>query len=132
MLILKTKYTNKIIPLAESDFKLKNYNEKVLTKVSANVLELNGPLFFGSIESILDIYANSTKHDILIINMSNVTMIDLSGSYALEDLIKGAQAKGIKILVSNIKPNIKKVLEKLNFSKNIGEDCYNESIIATL
>ena len=95
-------------------------------------MELNGPLFFGSIESILDIYANSTKHDILIINMSNVTMIDLSGSYALEDLIKGAQAKGIKILVSNIKPNIKKVLEKLNFSKNIGEDCYNESIIATL
>ena len=132
MLIWKTKYTNKIIPLAESGFKLKNHNEKVLTKVSANVLELNGPLFFGSIESILDIYANSTKHDILIINMSNVTMIDLSGSYALEDLIKGAQAKGIKILVSNIKPNIKKVLEKLNFSKNIGEDCYNESIIATL
>ena len=132
MLIWKTKYTNKIIPLAESGFKLKNHNEKVLTKVSANVLELNGPLFFGSIESILDIYANSTKHDILIINMDNVTMIDLSGSYALEDLIKGAQAKGIKILVSNIKPNIKKVLEKLNFSKNIGEDCYNESIIATL
>ena len=132
MLIWKTKYINKIIPLAESDFKLKNHNEKVLTKVSANVLELNGPLFFGSIESILDIYANSTKHDILIINMNNVTMIDLSGSYALEDLIKGAQAKGIKILVSNIKPNIKKVLEKLNFSKNIGKDCYNESIISTL
>ena len=132
MLIWKTKYINRIIPLEKSNFKLKKHNEKIPTKVSANVLELNGPLFFGSIESILDIYANSTKHDILIINMNNVTMIDLSGSYALEDLIKGAQAKGIKILVSNIKPNIKKVLEKLNFSKNIGEDCYNESIISTL
>jgi len=132
MLIWKTKYINRIIPLEKSDFKLKNKNQKVLTEVSTNVLELQGPLFFGSIESILDIYAHSTKHDILIIDMNNVTMIDLSGSYALEDLIKGAQAKGIKILVSNIKPNIKKVLEKLNFSKNIGEDCYNESIISTL
>jgi len=132
MLIWKTKYINRIIPLEKSDFKLKNQNQKVLTEVSTNVLELQGPLFFGSIESILDIYAHSTKHDILIIDMNNVTMIDLSGSYALEDLIKGAQAKGIKILVSNIKPNIKKVLEKLNFSKNIGEDCYNESIISTL
>jgi len=132
MLIWKTKYINRIIPLEKSDFKLKNQNEKVLTELSTNVLELQGPLFFGSIESILDIYAHSTKHDILIIDMNNVTMIDLSGSYALEDLIKGAQAKGIKILVSNIKPNIKKVLEKLNFSKNIGEDCYNESIISTL
>tara|TARA_Y100001970_G_scaffold177834_1_gene216660 strand:- start:1300 stop:2997 length:1698 start_codon:yes stop_codon:yes gene_type:complete len=132
LLIWRKKYENKIIPLSKSDFKLKKQTEEKFTKKSTNVFQLKGPLFFGSIESILDIYNNSPKHDILIIDMKHITMIDLSGSYALEDLIKREKAKGIKVFVSNAKPNIKKVLEKLNFIKNIGKDCYNDSIISTL
>ena len=50
----------------------------------------------------------------LIIDMSNVTMIDLSGAYALEDLVKSAKTKNIKVTVSNINSDIKVVLEKLN------------------
>ena len=59
--------------------------------------------------------------------MSKVTMIDLSGAYTLEDLIKNAKIKGIKVFVSNADTHIKKVLEDINFIKNIGEEFYKDS-----
>ena len=90
LLIWKSSYTNKIIPLSESDFKITDQNTK---KVSINVFQLQGPLFFGSMESILDIYADAPKHEVLIIDMNDVSMIDLSGGYALEDLIKGISCR---------------------------------------
>ena len=64
----------------------------------------------------------------LIIDMSHVTMIDLSGVYALEDLIKNTEAKNIKVFVSNATHHINKVLVKLNFIKNIGKEHYSDSI----
>ena len=71
----------------------------------------------------------------LIVDMSDVTMIDLSGAYALEDLIKSAEAKNIKVFVSNAKSDIKKVLEKVDVIKHIGKEHYKdskESVIATV
>ena len=50
----------------------------------------------------------------LIVDMSNITMIDLSGVYALEDLVNSAKTKNIKVTISNVNPDIKEVLEKLN------------------
>ena len=54
-------------------------------------------------------------------------MIDLSGAYALEDLIKRAKSDNIKIFVANAKSDIKEILEKVNFIKQIGENCYKDS-----
>ncbi|MBH91120.1 MAG: hypothetical protein CMG67_03290 [Candidatus Marinimicrobia bacterium] len=124
LLIWKSSYTNKIIPLSESDFKITDQNTK---KVSINVFQLQGPLFFGSMESILDIYAGAPKHEVLIIDMNDVSMVDLSGGYALEDLIKGIKTKGIKVFVSSAKPNVKRILEKINFIKNIESNYYKDS-----
>ena len=125
-LIFKSDYNHKIIPLLESDFIPENYNKKELEKISASVLQPKGPLFFCSIESLRNIYATSPIHKTLIIDMSLITMIDLSGTYALEDIVNNAKAKDIKVIVSRAKPHIKKELEKVNFIKNIGEN-YKDS-----
>ena len=63
----------------------------------------------------------------LIVDMRYVSMIDLSGAYALEDMIKEAKAKNIKVFISNTNHHIKDVLKKVNFIKHIGSDCYSES-----
>ena len=91
------------------------------------MLEPHGPLFFGSVEPLLDVYAASSKHEILIIDMSNVTMVDLSGAYALEDLIKDIQTQNIKVFVSNANSHTKKVLDNINFIENIGNENYKNS-----
>ena len=120
-------YQHKIVPFSTSDFVPKEQNKKELSKLPVSVLQPQGPLFFGSVEPLINIYATLAKHEMLIIDMSHVTMIDLSGTYALEDLIRGAEAKNIKVFVSNADSHIKEVLEKLDFIKHIGKDHYKDS-----
>jgi len=126
-LTLNSIYKHKIIPISKSDFISKNQDKEDFDSLPVSILELEGPLFFGSIESLINIYTKASKHKILIVDMSSVTMIDLSGIYALEDLINNAKNNGIKVFVSNAKSSIKEVLEKIDFIKHIGEDYYMDS-----
>jgi len=124
---IRPQYKHKIIPFSKSDFFLKNQNIIESNNLSISVLQLEGSLFFGSIVSLMEIYNTAPKHEILIIDMSHTTMIDLSGVYALEDLINKAKTKNIKIFVSSALPHIKEVLEKIDFIDHIGKDNYKDS-----
>ena len=110
----------------------KNLNLKKNTSI--NIFKLEGPIFFGSMKSLVKSYVKSEKKDILIIDINDITRVDLSGAYALEDLIKGAQANTlVYVLNENIK--VDKVLRKVNFIKHIGEKFYyssKESLVKTL
>ena len=121
-LTLKSKYIHKIIPVTKSDFFKKEHKN-----LPISVLYLNGPLFFGSIESLTKIYSTAPKHEILIIDMSNVSMVDLSGAFGLEDFIKNKIENNIKVVVSRASSDIKESLEKMNFIKNIGRENYSDS-----
>ncbi len=124
---VSSTYQHKTIPLSKSDFAPKGQNKKELDKLPVSVLQPQGPLFFGSIEPLMSAYAAAPKHEMLIVDMSHVTMIDLSGAYALEDLIKEAIGKNIQVFVSNANPHIKEVLEKVDFIEHIGKDHYMDS-----
>ena len=124
---IKLTYQHKNIPLSQSDFTPEGHNKKDLDKLLVSILQPQGSLFFGSIESLLNTYATAPKHKTLIVDLSCVTMIDLSGTYALEDLIKSAKAKNIEVFVFNTNPYIKTIIEKIDFIKNIGQDYYKDS-----
>jgi len=121
-LTLKSKYIHKIIPVTKSDFFKKEHKN-----LPISVLCLNGPLFFGSVESLTKIYSTAPKHEILIIDMSNVSMIDLSGVFGLEDFIKNRIENNIRVFVFGANLDIKENLEKMNFIKNIGKENYSDS-----
>ena len=124
---VSSTYQHKSISLSESDFAPKGKTKKELDELPVAVLLPQGPLFFGSIEPLMNAYASTAEHDMLIVDMSQVTMIDLSGSYALEDLIKDAVSKNVEVFVANANPHIKKVLEKVDFIKHIGQEHYMDS-----
>ncbi len=124
---MSATYQHKTIPLSASNFAPKGQKKKDLDKLPVSVLQPQGPLFFGSIEPLMAAYAAAPTHEMLIVDMSRVTMIDLSGAYALEDLIKEAATKGIEVFVSNATPPIKQVLEKVEFIEHIGKDHYKDS-----
>ena len=67
------------------------------------------------------------KHEMLILDMRYVDMLDISGIFALEDLIKNVQAKNIKVYITNIKHHLKELLNKVEFNKHIGEEHYKDS-----
>ncbi|MDB3868479.1 SulP family inorganic anion transporter [Candidatus Marinimicrobia bacterium] len=125
---VSTTYQHRSISLSKSDFFLEGWKQDKLDELPISVFQPHGPLFFGSIESLISAYALTPKHEMLIIDMSYVTMIDLSGAYALEDLISGADSNGKRVIVSNASLPIKKVLEKIDFIKNNVEGYYKETI----
>ena len=127
LLTLKSTYNHRCVSISKSDFITKEISKKKLDDLLINVLQPEGPLFFGSIQSLMNVYTKSSKHKILIIDMSYVTKIDLSGIYALEDIIKISKSKNIDILMTNAKSQIKKVLNKVNFIDIIGEENYKDS-----
>ncbi len=122
-----SNYYNDIIPISKSDYYLDGKTKKDLNELPISVFKIRGPLFFGSIESLMKVYSKSPMQEILIIDMSDITRIDLSGTYGLEDFIKVLEAKNIKIFISSAKPHIRKILEDLDFIKHLRKDKYSDS-----
>ena len=132
-LIFKSRFQHKIIPFYKSDFILKKNNINKYLDLPVSVLQPQGPLFFGSVQPLINTYSQAPYHEILVIDMSQVTMIDLSGSFTLEDLINNIKSKNIKVFISNIDDNIKHRLEKMDFFKQIDINSNNsKSSIASL
>jgi len=126
-LVLNSSLKHKIIPFLESDFILDGKDKKKLNKRGISVLQPCGPLFFCSTESLINTYMVAPKHNMLIIDMNYITMIDLTGIYTLEDLIKKIEIENIKVFVTNANTSVEKVLKKIGFIENIGKDNYQES-----
>ena len=101
-------------------------NNEKLNKLSSTVLQPKGPLFFGSVESLMKAYSSAPKHELLIIDMHEVTMVDLSGAYAMEDLIKNLRKEKVKVFISNASSQIKEKLDRMKFFDNIGNDSYKD------
>ena len=99
----------------------------MLNKLPVLVLQPNGPLFFATTEKLIQTYSKVKEHELLIIDLSKVTMIDLSGAFSIEDLIIGARKNGIKVLVTDVSSEVNNVLSNLGFIKKIGSENYNKS-----
>ena len=125
--MIKSKFKHKIISLSDSQYSPKEMNNEILNKLPVLVLQPNGPLFFASIEKLVQIYSKVKEHELLIIDLSKVTMIDLSGAFSIEDLIIGARKNGVKVLVTDASSEVNNVLSNLGFIKKIGSENYNKS-----
>ena len=124
---LRSSYSHENIHFSNSDFASDDWSSKKLKELPVNILQVNGPLFFISVQSLIKTYSDASRHEVLIVDINNITTIDLSGVYALEDLIKTALSKNIKVLALDVNSNIKEKLKKMNFSNNIGKENYIES-----
>ena len=127
MLTFQAKYTHKFNDLLSSDFSFSDSKKQKLSKIPISVLKPDGPLFFGSFEILMKKYDSDSGHKVLIIDLKDVTKVDLSGVYALEDFIHNEESKDIKVYVVNINSKIDKMLDRLDFTKNIGSNCYQKS-----
>ena len=110
-----------------TEFAPKNLDLNQLDKLPVKILRPQKSLFFGTIEPMIEAYSATDEHEILIVDLSNVLMIDLTGAYALEDLINNTMKKNTEVLITGMDPKIEKTLVGLNFVKNIGIDNFKSS-----
>ena len=83
------------------------------------IYDINGPMFFGAAQNAINTLFD-TKEDIniVILNMQNVTMIDMTGIVALKSIVNNFEDKDKKLIFSGLNERILKKLEKADFNLN--------------
>ncbi len=91
-------------------------NGNLETKIRDRILIVrpHGPLFFGAVDWLNQSVEHFDKIDVLLIRCKWLEELDLSGAYALADLIEAAKQRGVVVLVIGLSPRTRQVLEDLH------------------
>lgn len=66
------------------------------------------------------------RYDVAIVSFRHVPVIDLSGAFALEDLIEQAHTLHTHVLFSDVRPEVRRELEKLDTLQKVKEEnCFD-------
>jgi len=88
-------------PVPERELTQRTVPEDVL------IYDINGPLFFGSAQQALrEITLVSPGVRVVILDMSEVTMIDVSAMVAMESIVETLKKKGVALVISNLQPRM--------------------------
>jgi len=117
----KSSKNHELSTISGSKIFQESKNFPSLSELPINVLKPHGPIFFGSVEHMLKKYSSADNHQTLIIDMGSVDMVDLTGIYALEDLITLLQKKNIEVYITQIGSKIENVFEDTGFFETIGK-----------
>lgn len=95
------------------------------------VYDINGPLFFGSAQKALNtITSVRPEVRVVILDMAEVTMLDMSAIVAMESIWNNLQKRNISMVISSLQPRmilklrragIRKQIGKVDFSRTLGE-----------
>lgn len=87
------------------------------------VYEIQGPLFFGVAEKLLDTLALFEKPSkVFILRMRYVPLIDAAGLHALEVLHERLHEKHTHLILSGVNPQVRKFIEKSHIDERIGKE----------
>ena len=93
----------------------------ILPEVS--IYEIEGPLFFGSVEKLSAITARKTTKA-LVLRMRSVTALDSTALSSLEKLYDRCKAQGAQIIFSHVNPQPMKVMEHSGFVEKVGREFF--------
>jgi SulP family sulfate permease len=83
--------------------------------------EVNGPLFFGAAETAMDAFkAIGTRMRVLILNLSAVPAMDITGLVALESALLRLRQQGVLTLITGLRPQPEGVLRKAGVQEEPG------------
>ena len=94
---------------------------RILSQVS--IYEIEGPLFFGSVEKLSQITAKE-KTKALVLRMRSVTALDATALASLEKLYDRCIAQGTKVVFSHVNPQPMKVMEHSRFTEKVGREYF--------
>ena len=87
------------------------------------VYEIQGPLFFGVAEKLVDTLALFEKpSQVFILRMRYVPLIDAAGLHALEVLHERLHEKNTHLILSGVNPQVRKFIEKSHIDERIGKE----------
>ena len=103
------------LPADEADL-LRAASGKVL------LLRLKGPLSFGAANGLVRRISAIGGYEILLLDFSDLTMIDSSGSLAIEQIIGQAQSNGRQVLICGLQDRVRTILDQMQVLRGFDRD----------
>jgi len=93
------------------------------------IYSIEGPLFFGAAEKLERTLAHIQRPaTTLILRMGNVPFIDATGLLAIEEMITDFKRHGARVLLVELRPNVRTKLERGGVIAGVGEENVLESL----
>ena len=86
------------------------------------VFALGGPLIFGLAKAISRQHAVLTDHQVLIVDFTDVPVLGVSSSLALENIVLEDRSKDRPVYIVGAEGDVKKRLQKLGLLDAVGQD----------
>jgi SulP family sulfate permease len=87
------------------------------------IYEIDGPFFFGSVQKLERVMKQKTMdYKIMVLRMRHVPYIDATGVRAVEQLFLECTHQKRRFIISGIRPQPQRILEKTGLADKIGRD----------
>lgn len=130
---MQIKLMKEITPQNAREY-LSSADANLLAKSDGSIVlyQLQGPLSFGAAKQMLKTMSKKEGIKTLILDMSDVSMVDVTTSLTLEDLIKRAKARGQNILLVGLQAEILAQFHQWVITDIPLEDLYYETVSKAL
>jgi SulP family sulfate permease len=91
------------------------------------VYEINGPMFFGAADKIMNI-SLETGVRVVILRMRSMPAMDINALQSLQKVLKACRKKDIQLILSHVQVQPLKVMQKAGFDKQLGKDYFCSNI----
>ena len=92
------------------------------------IYELNGPMFFAATDKLLNIDGDASGISVIILSASNMTLLDIEAIRNLEKLVGECEKNGVTVIISNVKDQPLRAIEKVGLIQKIGEENFTCNI----
>lgn len=92
------------------------------------IYELNGPMFFAATDKLLDIDSSDSGISVIILRASNMTLLDIEAIRNLEKMVEECKKNGITVIISHIKDQPLRAMQKVGLIEKIGEENFCSNI----
>lgn len=88
-----------------------------------NVYQVNGPMFFGVVQDFISKMKElESTTEVVILDMRHTHAVDASAIDAMTKLLKQCEKLNIKLYLTHVQEQPKKVLDKMGFAIKVGKD----------
>jgi SulP family sulfate permease len=96
------------------DLPLADDEKAVLTAAEEQILlfHLSGPMSFSSAKAMVRRHASIAGYRIMLLDLTDVPVIDFTTSRAIEDIIEDTRSAGRDIFLVGTQPSVRSILEK--------------------
>lgn len=97
------------------------------------IYDINGALFFGSAQKALSVLTDIRKEiQIVILDMSDVTMLDMSAMVAMESIVESCKKRGLKLVINKLDPRLILRLRRIGLRAKKGVFEYSRNMDAAI